>query len=595
MPGMAVSCALVASGSAVASRSTSPAATASARGAQRRRARRGHPDGTQVVPRHRVGGRKRPREARPAQVVRQRLSQRADEPAGQRRRALHRHLLAQDDAHGQLEAVPGAGDTDPGQRFERAGQHRSVRQMGTERQGIRVEIEKPAQSGRDVQEDACVRVSHLRIQTAAAPGFDVHQAGSRRFRGVRGEPATVCARYARKPKRAPVDAPHGIDDFDAGHGPWRQKAQHRRCVVRGAVAQPEAQRTGRLSDCGLRAAARLPERARRAAVGPVERVVEAADAAEAGCLRHGGQRQIGGVDEALGAVQAARRRNPLGRRADVPFEEPPQVPRADPEPPREAVRVVMVQRPVLDQAQRAAHRARGAVPGRRAGGRLRPAAQAGAEAGPTRRRGRGVEAHVGGLRRLDRADRPTVDAGGHDADEEAAVETCVARQAGSFAQVGVQHHQHYSAAAGDALAVSGPDGHSRARADGTVGRASRSGAARRRRRERPSGLPVQVVASGRGLLRRRARIRLALVAASVSPSSMSRTRYSGWKVSRLSTSGAWTSRDSESTNQVSEDARQLRFVLRRESRNVDRRADHEELDRPQAAPLSRAPLRGAAG
>ena len=222
MPGMAVSCAPVAPGSAVGPRSSSPAETASAsrRSAFARRA--GTPDGGQIGSGDRCGERKRAHEARPAQMVRQLFAECVHQPSGERRGALHGHLLAQHRAHGQLEAVPGAGHANSRQRVESGGRNGDLGQMTAEAQRVGVQVEEPAQSGRHVQQHAGIRVADLGLHVTLAVHVDAHQTGRCR-RCVR--PAVAANVSSRQPESAPVGSPDGIDDLHAGDGAGRQKAQ----------------------------------------------------------------------------------------------------------------------------------------------------------------------------------------------------------------------------------------------------------------------------------------------------------------------------------------------------------------------------------
>ena len=100
----------------------------------------------------------------------------------------------------------------------------------------------------------------------------------------------------------------------------------------------------------------------------------------------------------------------------------------------------LVQRPAVDEHQRARHRVRGAVPGaaRRRG--LGPAAPARAKAGGLRRGGGRIEADVLAPRRPRRADRPAIDAGRPDPGEEAAIKAGIPRRDRPVAGVEIETH-----------------------------------------------------------------------------------------------------------------------------------------------------------
>src|SRR5438093_1542188 len=101
---------------------------------------------------------------------------------------------------------------------------------------------------------------------------------------------------------------------------------------------------------------RLGAKARwRAAVKIGEGGVEAADAAEAraeGDLRH---RVVGGVEQPLGALDAARGRDLLRACSDMAFEQAGEMARGDPEFLRQRVDRAALQRAAVDQFQRARH------------------------------------------------------------------------------------------------------------------------------------------------------------------------------------------------------------------------------------------------
>ena len=213
-----------------------------------------------------------------------------------------------------------------------------------------------------------------------------------------------------------------------GSRAWRET----RAGGRGRTAG--GTRGGAQSRRGRERRRRPPEpsqRARRAVVGLQERVVEAAQAAEARRERDLGHGQVGLVDQPLREVEAAGLRHGERRGADVGDEEAVEVARADAEPGGERVDRALVERALVDERERAPHDGRGAEPGRGAGRGLGPAAQARPEAGlARRRRGREVaHVRVAGTRR--RAHRPAVDAGRGDADEETPVEAGIARAAGA--------------------------------------------------------------------------------------------------------------------------------------------------------------------
>ena len=108
-------------------------------------------------------------------------------------------------------------------------------------------------------------------------------------------------------------------------------------------------------------------------------------------------------------MQPLRVRHGQRAGAQVPREQPPQVPACHAEPCRQVFDAAVVERAIGDQSQSAPHRRRGATPRGRSGCAFGTAAQAGPVARLTGG-GRGrKERHVLAPRRVGRADRPAVD------------------------------------------------------------------------------------------------------------------------------------------------------------------------------------------
>ena len=167
----------------------------------------------------------------------------------------------------------------------------------------------------------------------------------------------------------------------------------------------------------------------RAPVGRLERIVEAPDAAEARGQRDPGHGQPRLVQQALREMQPARLGDDDRGGAHVLYEQPMQVPRADPQARGERADGRLVERAVVDELQRPPHHGRGAEPGRRARRRLRPAAQARPVAGLGGGGGGRVVTDVRRLRAGHRTDRAAVDARGGHRDEELPVEAGIAADA----------------------------------------------------------------------------------------------------------------------------------------------------------------------
>src|SRR6266702_3098802 len=131
------------------------------------------------------------------------------------------------------------------------------------------------------------------------------------------------------------------------------------------------------------------------------------------------------MDQLLGQQYPPRLGDRDRRRPDMLAEQPPQLAAADAEPVCQAFDIIAIETACFDQAERARYRVGSAAPERQLGRDFRPAAQAWAKAGLLGRGGGSIERHVLEFRRPRRADRPAVDAGGLDADEQPAVEAGV--------------------------------------------------------------------------------------------------------------------------------------------------------------------------
>ena len=165
---------------------------------------------------------------------------------------------------------------------------------------------------------------------------------------------------------------------------------------------------------------------RRHPVPRVERVVESAQAREAAGERDVGDRQRGFRQQLLGEQQPAREQQLDWRHTQLLVDDAANLPRAELEligdflEPGLLVELAFLE--TLDDQLRDALRI---VNRRAARGELRAAAQARPEAGVLGFLRRVEEPAVGFLRRLHRANRPAVDVGRRDADEEHAVESGV--------------------------------------------------------------------------------------------------------------------------------------------------------------------------
>ncbi len=181
----------------------------------------------------------------------------------------------------------------------------------------------------------------------------------------------------------------------------------------------------------------------RALVQILERRVEAADAAEAGCHRDLGHRKVGFIDQLFREVNATGLRDGYWSRAQISQEQAPQMPRADSQSVRKIVDAAVVERAFADEFQGSRNGRGCAEPGWGSGRSFGSAAQAGAESGFCGSGGGRVVSNVFDFGRGGGADGSAVDSRRGDADEEAAVEAGIASQAGSFAGFFVELYEYF--------------------------------------------------------------------------------------------------------------------------------------------------------
>ena len=300
----------------------------------------------------------------------------------------------------------------------------------------------------------------------------------------------------------PASAP-----LDPGHGTGGQEVEELAGGQRPAVGQPQPDR-GAAHAVAARApvavAANPPAQLGRGEGEDLaERVVELADAAEAGGEGHVGDRQVGRLDQQpgglrpLGAGQGQRPRPHLGH------QQPVELALAVAESGRQAGHALAVDRAVGDEPHGPGHHVGPRVPLRRAGAGVGPAAHAGPEPGLLGRGGARVEADVGRLRRHRRAAGAAVDPGRGDGGDEPAVEAGVPALHGPVAAVEVlQHRTHGDTPRPSCLAGIGHGGRGapgprgaqpRARPRAAVRTSARWAAASPQRgRQHPGALHVEV-------------------------------------------------------------------------------------------------------
>ncbi len=184
----------------------------------------------------------------------------------------------------------------------------------------------------------------------------------------------------------------------------------------------------------------IADMAGRALVRFAEGGVEAADAAIACRLGDGGHAQRGLIDQPLGEVKAAGLRDRVRACAEVFEEKTAEVAVADAQAARERFDAALGEPALRDQANRASDSGGGSEPRGSTGRTLRAAAEAGAEAGFGGCGGCGVVADVFFLAASRGADGAAVDAAGADGDEELAVKTRVACEAGAGAGLKIERH-----------------------------------------------------------------------------------------------------------------------------------------------------------
>ena len=109
------------------------------------------------------------RRARHRGVARQRLAPRGDQFAGELRRARHRHLLAQDGADRQFEAVPATGHAPARTGAHRRAQRRVARQRLADGDRIGGDVEQAANALDRVAQPARRRHAQGRLQRARRP------------------------------------------------------------------------------------------------------------------------------------------------------------------------------------------------------------------------------------------------------------------------------------------------------------------------------------------------------------------------------------------------------------------------------------------
>ena len=348
----------------------------------------------------------------------ERRSQRRRDPGHDRRRGRDRHLLPGDRADRQLQAIDRTGRAAAGVRRDVRRQDRVGAQDLGHRERVGVQVQQPPDAG------------HGRRQVARV---------AERERHPHGGPVVPDLRDGRPRGEAQGPAVRGaVDLLHARDRARAQERQQRREVERVAAGQPQLDRhrarcrrpvrevgPGGSVSRGVSVAA-VAQLGRGDRVDLADRLVELAQAREAGRERDVRDGQVGGLQERACHARALRPGQRERRRAQVVDEDPPQLPLPVAQAVRQAGHALAVHEALVDEAHRAAGHVAAQVPLRGARRGARDAALARPEPGALRGRGRGVEADAVALRGHGRAARPAVDAGARDRGEEVAVEPAIA-------------------------------------------------------------------------------------------------------------------------------------------------------------------------
>jgi hypothetical protein len=230
------------------------------------------------------------------------------------------------------------------------------------------------------------------------------------------------------------------DLLDPRNGAVGQEREQRGAVERLADREPQPDRARARGTAATSVPGAAAQLRRRPRVDRPQRLVELAQAAEAGADRDLPERQVGRLDQRarrLGALRARQRHRPG---PDLRHEDAVELALREVQPRREPAHAVAVHGAVGDQAYRPAGDVGAAIPRGRAGRGIRVAALAGAEALLLRGRGAPEEANVAAARQPRRAARPAVHARRGDGDEEEPVVARVAALHEAVAALEVVDH-----------------------------------------------------------------------------------------------------------------------------------------------------------
>ncbi len=314
------------------------------------------------------------------------------------RARLHRHLLANDGPHAELEPVHAARHAQARPRAHERRERPVLAELRGDRDGVGVEVEQAP------------RARHRRGEVAEVVEQQL-AADEARGRSERHDPGTVLER-----ERAAVGG--ALHLLDARNRARCQERDQRVAVEGLAVRQPEPDRPGG----GAAGAAAPAQLAGRAGVDGADGVVELAHAPKAGAEGHLAEGQVGGLDQRARRLRALRAGKRHRSGPQLGHQDPVQLALAEVEARREPAHALAVHGPVRDQPHGPAGHVRTPVPRGRARRGVGVAALARPEALLLRGGGAGQQAHVAATRQPGRTARTAVHAGGgHRHDEEAVV------------------------------------------------------------------------------------------------------------------------------------------------------------------------------
>ena len=354
------------------------------------------------------------------------------QPPGHGACAGDRDLLSDDGAHGELEAVGGAGHASAGVAPHQRADQRIAPQGLPDGHGVGIEVEELSAARHRGLQVAQVREDELALHVGRAV-------------------AVLALRRAERHDAVPVGKPQAarvggtVERLDAGECAQPEEVEHRGGVegLAAGEAEPDGLRCGLLlvAPAQRRTRGARPQPTRRVGERLADGVVALAHAGEAGGEGHVGDGEIGRLEQDARRLAALRPCQGERTGAHLGGDEAVQLAGAVAETGGQALDALAVDDAVADQAHGPGDDIGPDVPLGRARRGVGSAAQAGAEAGLLRGGRSGVEAHVLALGSAGRAARAAVDPGGGDGAEELAVEAGVLALRRLVAAVRVLDHE----------------------------------------------------------------------------------------------------------------------------------------------------------